>query len=341
MLRVRAILAAIGLAAAALPQAAAAGPVLDAIKARGDLNCGVRGDTHGFARKDDKGRFFGFEVDICRAVAAAILGNADKVKFFPLDAARRFPALQGGQVDLLVSGTTYTMGRALTAGLDFVAVYYYDSQAFMVPRKLGKKSVKDLSGNTVCVQSATTTAENAEEYFRLNKMTYSPVSFDKLEDMRAAFFAGRCDAMTADRSAIYAARASYATSPNDYLVLPESPSREPLGLIIKQGDAAFREIVRWSLFAMVEAEENGIRSGNVDEMLASDSPRIKRLLGTAPGMGKALGVDDKWAYNIVKQVGKYGEVYDRNVGGRSNLRIPRSLNALATQGGMQYAPPLR
>lgn len=336
-----AILAAIGLAAAALPQEAAAGPVLDAIKARGELNCGVRGDTHGFARKDDKGRFFGFEVDICRAVAAAILGNAEKVKFFPLDAARRFPALQGGQVDLLVSGTTYTMGRALTAGLDFVAVYYYDSQAFMVPRKLGKKSVRDLSGNTVCVQSATTTADNAEEYFRLNKMTYSPVSFDKLEDMRAAFFAGRCDALTADRSAVYATRASYATNPNDYLVLPESPSREPLGLIIKQGDAAFREIVRWSLFAMVEAEENGVRSGNVDEMLASDSPRIKRLLGTTPGMGKALGVDDKWAYNIVKQVGNYGEVYDRNVGSRSNLRIPRSLNALATQGGMQYAPPMR
>jgi general L-amino acid transport system substrate-binding protein len=336
-----AVLTAIAVAVAALPQEAAAGAVLDSIKVRGELNCGVRGDTHGFARKDDKGKFFGFEVDICRAVAAAILGNADKVKFFPLEAARRFPALQNGQVDLLVSGTTYTMARALTAGLDFVAVYYYDSQAFMVPRKLGKKSLKDLSGNTVCVQSATTTAENTEEYFRHNKMTYSPVSFDKLEDMRTAFFAGRCDALTADRSAVYAARASYASSPNDFLVLPESPSREPLGLIIKQGDTAFREIVRWSLFAMVEAEENGVRSTNVDEMLNSESPRIKRLLGATPGLGKALGVDDKWAYNIIKQVGNYGEVYDRNVGSGSNLRIPRSLNALATQGGMQYAPPMR
>jgi general L-amino acid transport system substrate-binding protein len=159
--------------------------------------------------------------------------------------------------------------------------------------------------------------------------------------MRTAFFAGRCDALTADRSAVYAARASYASSPNDFLVLPESPSREPLGLIIKQGDTAFREIVRWSLFAMVEAEENGVRSTNVDEMLNSESPRIKRLLGATPGLGKALGVDDKWAYNIIKQVGNYGEVYDRNVGSGSNLRIPRSLNALATQGGMQYAPPMR
>ncbi|MFO1083844.1 MAG: amino acid ABC transporter substrate-binding protein [Reyranellaceae bacterium] len=336
-----AVLAAIGIAATAAPRTATAGAVLDAIKVRGELNCGVRGDTHGFARKDDKGRFFGFEVDICRAVAAAILGNADKVKFFPLEAARRFPALQNGQVDLLVSGTTYTMGRALTAGLDFVTVYYYDSQAFLVPRKLGKKSAKDLSGNSICVQSGTTTAENAEEYFRLNKMTYSPVSFDKLEDMRTAFFAGRCDALTADRSAVYAARASYAATPSDFLVLPESPSREPLGLIIKQGDTAFREVVRWSLFAMVEAEELGVRASNVDEMLSSENARIKRLLGATPGMGKALGVDDRWAYTIVKQVGNYGEVYERNVGTGSNLRIPRSLNALASQGGMQYAPPMR
>ena len=226
-------------------------------------------------------------------------------------------------------------------GLDFVTVYYYDSQAFLVPRKLGKKSAKDLSGNSICVQSGTTTAENAEEYFRLNKMTYSPVSFDKLEDMRTAFFAGRCDALTADRSAVYAARASYAATPSDFLVLPESPSREPLGLIIKQGDTAFREVVRWSLFAMVEAEELGVRASNVDEMLSSENARIKRLLGATPGMGKALGVDDRWAYTIVKQVGNYGEVYERNVGTGSNLRIPRSLNALASQGGMQYAPPMR
>ncbi|MFO1158074.1 MAG: amino acid ABC transporter substrate-binding protein [Reyranellaceae bacterium] len=341
MLRLGAVLAAIGIALAAAPQEAAAGAVLDTIKVRGELNCGVRGDTDGFARKDDKGKFTGFEVDICRAIAAAILGNADKVKFFPLEVARRFPALQNGQVDVLVSGTTYTMSRALTGGLDFVAVYYYDSQAFMVPRKLGKKSLKDLSGNTICVQSGTTSAENAEDYFRQNKMTYSPVSFDKLDDMRTAFLAGRCDALTADRSAVYASRVSYAGNPSDFLVLPESPSREPLGLIVKPGDPAFREVVRWSLYAMVEAEENGIRSGNVDEMLNSDSSKVKRLLGTTPGMGKALGVDEKWAYTIIKQVGNYGEVYDRNVGARSNLRIPRSLNALATQGGMQYAPPMR
>jgi general L-amino acid transport system substrate-binding protein len=320
---------------------AAAGTTLDAVKARGELICGVRGDTNGFARKDEAGKYTGFEVDMCRSVAAAIFGNADKVKYSPLDAAKRLPALQAGTVDMLASGTTYTMTRSATAGLDFVAIYYFDSQAFMVPRKLGKKSAKDLTGASVCVTSGTTTADNAADFFRLNKMTYNPVSYEKTEDMRSAFFAGRCNVLTADRSAVYATRASYASNPNDYLVLPESASREPLGLIVRQGDQAFREIVRWSLYAMIEAEENGITSRNVDAMLKSDNPTVMRILGVTAGLGKALGLDDAWAYNIIKQVGNYGESYERNVGSRSPLRIPRSLNALSSQGGMQYAPPIR
>jgi general L-amino acid transport system substrate-binding protein len=194
---------------------------------------------------------------------------------------------------------------------------------------------------SVCVQSDTTAAHHVADYFRLNKMTYAPVTYEKIEDMRAAFFGGRCEVLAADRSTVYAARASYAANPNDYLVLPESASREPLGLIVRSSDQAFREIVRWSLYVMIEGEEEGINSRNVDDMLKSDAPNIKRMLGVTPGLGKSLGLDEAWAYNIIKQIGNYGESYERNVGAGSSLRIPRSLNALASEGGLQYAPPLR
>jgi general L-amino acid transport system substrate-binding protein len=278
---------------------------------------------------------------MCRAVAAAIFGNADKIKVVPLEADKRFAALRDGNVDMLASGTTYTLTRDTSLGVDFVATYYFDTQAFLAPRKLGKKSVRDLNGVTVCVQAGTTTADNVGEYFRNNNMTFKPVIFHSLDEVRQAFFGGRCDLFTADRSAIYAARAAYASNPNDYLILPESASREPLGLIVKDGDRALGEIVRWAFYAMVEAEEYGINSQNVDEMARSENMAIKRILGGVPGIGKSLGVDDKWAYNIVKQVGNYGESYERNVGSGSPLKIPRSLNSLASQGGMQYAPPIR
>lgn len=333
--------AAIGFSALLAAAGATAGPALDAVKARGELICGVRGDTQGFARRDDKGRFNGLEVDMCRAIAVTVFGNAEKVKFVPLEAAKRFAALQDGSVDVLASGTTYTLTRDTTLGLDFAVIYYFDTQAFMIPRKLGKKSVRDVSGAAVCIQAGTTTADSVDEYFRNNGLTFKPVTFNSLDELRTGFFGGRCEVFTADRSAVYAARVAYAANPNDFLVLPESGSREPLSLIVRQGDRPFSEIVRWSLYAMIEAEEQGITSRNVNEMLKSSSPGIKRLLGVMPGLGKALKVDDKWAYNILKQVGNYGEVYDRNVGAGSLLKIPRGLNALASQGGMQYSPPIR
>lgn len=335
------LLAAIGLAATLAAPAAHAGPVLDAVKARGELICGTRGDTLGFARRDSAGQYSGIEVDMCRAVAAAIFGNADKVQYAPLEAAKRFPTLQEGGVDMLASGTTYTLTRDTTLGLDFVGIYYFDTQAFMAPRKLGKKSVRDITGASVCVQPGTTTAENVEDYFRNNNIAYRPVTLNSIDEMRTAFFAGRCDLFAADRSAVYAARAAYASNPSDYLILPESASREPLGLIVRQGDRPFAEIVRWSLYAMIQAEELGVTSKNADEMLKSSHPGVKRLLGVTPGIGEALKVGDKWALNIIKQVGNYGESYERNVGSGSALHIPRGLNALASQGGMQYAPPIR
>jgi general L-amino acid transport system substrate-binding protein len=335
------MLAAIGAALMLAAPAAQAGPVLDAVKARGELVCGTRGDTQGFARRDNAGKYSGIEIDMCRAVAAAIFGNAEKVKYVPLEATKRFPALQEGRVDMLASGTTFTLTRDTTLGLDFVGIYYFDTQAFMAPRKLGKKSVRDIASASVCVQSGTTTAENVEDYFRNNNIAYKPMLLNSIDEMRAAFFAGRCDLFAADRSAVYAARAAYASNPSDYLILPESASREPLGLIVRQGDRPFAEIVRWSLYAMIHAEELGITSKNAEEMLNSTHPGIKRLLGVTPGIGAALKVGDRWAFNIVKQVGNYGESYERNVGSGSALFIPRGLNALASQGGMQYAPPIR
>lgn len=335
------MLAAIGAALMLAAPAAQAGPVLDAVKARGELVCGTRGDTQGFVRRDNAGKYSGIEIDMCRAVAAAIFGNAEKVKYVPLEATKRFPALQEGRVDMLASGTTFTLTRDTTLGLDFVGIYYFDTQAFMAPRKLGKKSVRDIASASVCVQSGTTTAENVEDYFRNNNIAYKPMLLNSIDEMRAAFFAGRCDLFAADRSAVYAARAAYASNPSDYLILPESASREPLGLIVSQGDTPFAEIVRWSLYAMIHAEELGITSKNAEEMLNSTHPGIKRLLGVTPGIGAALKVGDRWAFNIVKQVGNYGESYERNVGSGSALFIPRGLNALASQGGMQYAPPIR
>ncbi|HZX84632.1 MAG TPA: amino acid ABC transporter substrate-binding protein [Reyranella sp.] len=339
-MRTNVLLAAIGLAAPLFATAAEAGAVLDAVRARGELICGTRGDTQGFARRDNAGKYSGIEVDMCRAVAVAIFGNAEKVKYVPLEPAKRFSTLQEGGVDMLASGTTYTLTRDTTLGLDFVGIYYFDTQAFMAPRKLGKKSVRDITSASVCVQAGTTTLANVEDYFRNNNMTFKPVVANSADEMRVAFFAGRCDLLAADRSAVYASRAAYASNPNDYLILPESASREPLGLIVRQGDRPFAEVVRWSLYAMIQAEELGVTSRNVDEMLKSANPNISLLLGVAPGTGAALKIDDKWAYNIIKQVGNYGESYARNVGGPP-LHIPRGLNALASQGGMQYAPPIR
>jgi len=320
---------------------AEAGPTLDAVKARGQLVCGVAADVLGFTKADNQGRWSGLGVDICRATAAAIFGDAQKVKFVPLDAAKRFPALQSGEVDVLASNSTFTLTRDTALGVDFAGIYYYDGQGFLVARKLGKRTTKDLTGVSVCLQPGTTAEANIADYFQKNKMTFRVIPFDKVEDMRKAFFDGKCDALTADLSNLYATRIAYAPNPNDYLVLPQAISKEPLALVVRHGDHQFADIVRWSLFAMIEAEEYGITSANVDQAMTMDHPLLKRLLGVTPGMGKALGVDDKWFYNIIKQVGNYGQVYERNVGPNSLLKIPRGLNSLWTQGGMLYAPPIR
>ncbi|MBI3197334.1 MAG: amino acid ABC transporter substrate-binding protein, partial [Rhodospirillales bacterium] len=313
-----------GIAAATLAGVATtayAGKELDAIKARGQLICGVSTGVAGFAAADSQGKWTGLDVDVCRAVAAAIFGDADKVKFVPTTAQQRFTALQSGEVDLLVRTTTYTLTRDTALGFDFTGVNYYDGQGFMVNKKLGVKSAKELNGATVCVQPGTTTELNLADYFRANKMTFKPVVIEKVEEVRAAFFAGRCDVFTTDASGLYATRAANAPKPEDYIILPEIISKEPLGPVVRHGDNQFADIVRWSLYAMIEAEEYGITSKNVDEMMKSDNPTIKRILGVTPGMGKALGLDEKWVYNIIKQVGNYGESFDKHVGPNSLLKI--------------------
>jgi general L-amino acid transport system substrate-binding protein len=321
--------------------AAYAGKDLDAIKARGNLICGVTTGVAGFSLADSQGKWTGLDVDTCRAVAAAIFGDADKVKYVPTTAQQRFTALQSGEVDLLARTTTWTLTRDTALGFDFTGVNYYDGQGFMVNKKLGVKSAKELNGATVCVSPGTTTELNLADYFRANKMSFKPVVIEKVEEIRAAFFSGRCDVYTTDASGLYSTRAANAPTPDDYVILPEIISKEPLGPVVRHGDNQFADIVRWTLFAQIEAEEYGITSKNVDEMLKSDNPAIKRILGVTPGMGKALGVDEKWVYNIIKQVGNYGEMFERNVGMATPLKIARGQNALWTQGGLQYAPPIR
>ena len=333
-----------GLAAIFTSTGAMAGKDLDAVKARGALICGIGQGTAGFMLQDSQGKWVGLDVDVCRAVSAAIFGDAEKVKYVPLSSQQRFTALQSGEVDILSNNTTVTLTRDTALGLDFTAVTYYDGQGFLVNKKLGVKSAKELNGATVCVQPGTTTELNLADYFRANKMTFKPVVIEKVEEVRAAFFSGRCDVYTNDSSSLYATRAANVPAPAtaaDFIILPEIISKEPLAPAVRHGDNQFADIVRWTQYAMVEAEEYGISSKTVDEMLKSDNPTIKRILGVTPGMGKALGVDEKWVYNIIKQVGNYGESFERNVGSDSPLKIERGLNRLWSQGGLQYAPPIR
>ena len=334
-----------GLAAILTSGTAMAGKDLDAIKARGNLSCGVPGGgIAGFGLVDTQGKWSGLDIDVCRATAAAIFGDAEKVKYVPLTSQQRFTALQSGEVDILSNNTTATLTRDTALGLDFTAVTYYDGQGFLVNKKLGVKSAKELNGATVCVAPGTTTELNLADYFRANKMTFKPVVIEKVEEVRAAFFSGRCDVYTNDASSLYATRAANVPPPataEDFVILPEIISKEPLAPAVRHGDNQFADIVRWSQYAMLEAEEYGISSKTVDEMLKSENPSIKRILGVTPGMGKALGVDEAWVVNIIKQVGNYGESFERNVGSGSILKIDRGLNNLWTKGGLQYAPPIR
>jgi general L-amino acid transport system substrate-binding protein len=313
---------------------------IDRVKARGMLLCGVSPGIPGFSAQSSQGKWTGFDIDMCRAVAAAIFGDAGKVKFVPTTAQLRFISLLSGDVDMLARATIWTLMRDAALGFDFVGINYYDGQAFMVNKRLGAKSAKDLNGASICVQPGTTIEQNLVEYFRANDMTFRPVVIEKLEEVGAAFFAGDCDALTYDASSLYSTRAR-AANPDDYVILPEIISKDPQGVAVRHSYNQFADIVRWTLRAMLEAEEYGITSENVDEMLKSEHPTIQRILGVTPGMGKALGVDDRWVYNIVKQVGNYGESFERNLGQGSPLKIDRGLNNLWTKGGLQYAAPIR
>jgi len=320
--------------------AAYAGKTLDAIKERGFIKCGVSDGLPGFSSTDEKGNFNGIDVDICRAVAAAVFGDTAKVKFTPLTAKERLTALQSGEIDVLSRNTTWTSSRDASQGLNFTGVTYYDGQGFLVNKKLGVKSAKQLDGATVCVQAGTTTELNLSDYFRANKLKLTPISYDKSDESAKALEAGRCDVLTSDQSQLYAQRIKLA-KPDDYIVLPEVISKEPLGPVVRHGDDEWFDIVKWALFVMVNAEEAGVTSKNVDEMKKSTNPDIKRLLGVEGDKGKDFGLANDWMAVVIKQVGNYGEVFDRNVGKGSPLKIERGYNALWTKGGLQYAPPVR
>jgi general L-amino acid transport system substrate-binding protein len=313
---------------------------LDKVKGAGVLTCGVSVGLPGFSQPDSKNQWSGLDVDVCRAIAAAVLGDASKVKYIPLTAKERFTALQSGEIDVLSRNTTWTHTRDTSLGLNFAGVNYYDGQGFMVSKKLGVKSAKELDGAAVCIQAGTTTELNLADYFRFNKMKYKPVVFDTSDQTVKGFESGRCDVLTSDQSQLYALRIKLS-KPGDAVVLPEVISKEPLGPVVKQGDDGWFNIVKWSLFALVNAEELGVTSKNVDKMLTSSNPSIKRLLGVSGDAGPKLGLTKDWAAKIIKQVGNYGEAFERNVGKGSPLKIGRGLNALWNKGGLQYAPPVR
>ena len=311
------------------------------MKKKGFVQCGVNTGLLGFASTDDKGDWKGFDVDYCRAVATAIFNDPKAVKFTPLTAKERFTALQSGEVDLLARNTTWTMSRDTSQGLTFVGVNYYDGQGFMVKKSLGVSSALQLGGASVCVQTGTTTELNMADFFKRNKMQYNPVVFEKLEEVNSAYDTGRCDAYTTDASGLYATRLTL-TNPDDHIILPEIISKEPLGPAVRQGDDQWFNIVKWTHYALLNAEELGVTSKNVDEMKNSDNQEIRRLLGTDDTFGQMIGLSNDWAANIIKAVGNYGEIFERNVGADSPLHIARGLNALwTTKGGIQYAPPIR
>jgi general L-amino acid transport system substrate-binding protein len=313
---------------------------LDDIKAKGYISVGVNEGLFGFSKPDEKGEWRGLDVDTARAISCAVFGAPDKLKFVPLTAKTRFTALQSGEIDVLTRNATQTLTRETALGLTFAQVNYYDGQGFLVPKKLGLKSAKELDGATVCVLPGTTTELNVADYFRSQGMKMKPVVIESTPELAKAFYAGRCDVLTSDASQLASTRA-VAPNPDDYIILAEIISKEPLAPAVRHGDDQWFDIVNWSILAMIEAEELGITTENVDEMLNSQDPKIQRFLGVSPGNGEALGLDEKWAYHIIKNVGNYGEVFERNVGLDTPLKIERGLNALWNKGGLMYAPPFK
>ena len=313
---------------------------LEKVQERGFIKAGVNGDVFGFSMANDKGQWEGLDVDTARAVAVAVFNDASKVKFTPLTAVQRLPAVQSGEVDVLCRNTTQTLTRETKAALNFAPVNYYDGQGFLVRTDLGVDSAKQLDGATVCVLPGTTTEMNAADFFRANDMNWNPVVIENTAELNKAFFAGRCDCLTSDSSQLAGHRAS-SSNPDKYKILPEIISKEPLCPVVRHGDDEWYDIVKWTMFALIQAEEFGINSDNVDAKLKSKNPGIQRFLGVTGDMGNQLGLDNKWAYNIVKRVGNYGEIFNRNIGPDTPLGLERGLNALWTEGGLMYASPIR
>ncbi|MBX9451317.1 MAG: amino acid ABC transporter substrate-binding protein [Mesorhizobium sp.] len=334
----------LGSAALVFTASAGWGATLDDVKERGTLRCGVHTGLAGFAAPNDQGEWSGFDYDMCRAIAAAIFGDPSKVEAVPTNATERFPALQSGEIDVLARNTTWTLSRDTSLGFNFTGVNYYDGQGFMInSTKLpGINSALQLSGAAICVQTGTTTELNLADYFAANNMDYNPVVFQGFDETNAAYEAGRCDAYTTDQSGLYALRLTLA-NPDEHVVLPEIISKEPLGPAVRHGDDQWFDIVKWTLFAMIQAEELGITQANVEEMKGSDNPEIRRILGQEDdsSIGTVLGLENDWVVKIVSGVGNYGEVFERNIGQESPLKIARGLNQLWTKGGIQYAPPIR
>jgi general L-amino acid transport system substrate-binding protein len=331
------------IAIAAAAAALASGPLyaqstLDAVKSKGYVQCGVNTGLAGFSQPDSRGVWKGLDVDSCRAVAAAVFGDHSKVRYTPLTAQQRFTALQSGEVDILSRNTTWTITRDTSLGLNFVGVTYYDGQGFMVPKKLNVKSAKQLNGATICVQPGTTTELNLADYFRANRMNFKPVVIEKLEEVTNAYFSGRCDVFTTDVSGLVSTRGSRAPNPADHIILPEVISKEPLGPVVRHGDDRWFDVVKWAVFAMLEAEEMGLSSKNIDQNLNSTNPAIQRFVGATGDIGKMLALDNRWAYNVIKQVGNYGESFEANL---TPLGFERGINNLWTKGGLMYAPPVR
>ena len=328
-------LAFFGLCSTVLAQA-----TLQTIKARGQIRCGASQGVAGFSLQDAQGNWVGFDVDVCRALAAAVFNDPSKTQFLPLSSKDRITALQSGEVDVLSRTMTWTLARDSGQGLNFTAVNYYDGQGFEVRKASNIKSVKELEGASICVAQGTTNELNVADYFRANKMRYEVVTFQDIDDVVQAYQNGRCDALSTDMSQLASYRLKM-TNPDEHVVLPEVISKEPIGPWVRQGDDQWFDIVRWTLFAMINAEELGITQANVDQMLNSANPEVRRLLGVEGSLGAGLGLTNDWAVRIVRHVGNYGESFDRNLGAKSRLGLPRGLNNLWTKGGIQYAPPVR
>jgi general L-amino acid transport system substrate-binding protein len=336
-----ALLAGLMMGAAGMQPASAQGSgsaTLDAVKGRGQLLCGIAGNVPGFSLPDSQGVMKGLDADSCRAIATAALGDVNKVKFVPTTTQNRFTALQSGEVDALSRSTTWTLGREGNLGLEFAWVNYYDGTGFLVKKSAGVKSAKELDGATVCVQPGTSTELAVNDFFRLNKIKFTPILIADLAEVQSAFLSGRCDAYSTDASALATFRFSQGPKAGDLILLPDIISKEPLGVMVRKGDDKWFDIVRWTFIAMITAEEKGITSANVDTFLTSTDPDIRRLLGVEGEMGKALGLDPKWAYNVIKQVGNFGEIWDRDI---TPMGVPRGINNIWSKGGLQYAPPIR